>query len=68
MPLEIKFQPYQTNVDLVKYRSELEQRYSLQSKESGAEIDEESQQKRVLTPEEKVRKLLYQLLIEIGWS
>jgi len=68
MPASIDMEVYQTSAELTKYRNELEQRYSLQSKESGAEIDEESMQKRVLTPEEKVRKLLYQLLIEIGWS
>lgn len=40
----------------------------LQADNAGNEIDETSNEKRVLTPEAKVRKLLYQLMVEVGWS
>lgn len=67
-PTQVTFDTYKPNDELVKYRKELEQRYSLQSHSAGAEVDEQNQEKLVLTPENKVRKLLYQLLVEIGWS
>jgi len=46
----------------LKYKQELQARQFLQSIDTGDEIDEG--EKRIQTPEEKVRKLLYQLLME----
>lgn len=59
MPKKVDFEPYTPHDDLVKYRKELEQRYKLQSGKAGEEIDEISGEKSILTPENKVRKLLF---------
>lgn len=68
MPTSVEFETYVPNQELVKYREELEHRYKLQSGKAGEEIDELSGEKSILTPENKVRKLLYQLLVEVGWA
>ena len=64
LPKEVSFEHYKSSMDLVKYRQQLATRQLLQSVHITESEEGDDQVVIHLTPEEKVRKLLAQLMTE----